>query len=857
MVNPAVTATSGRWHAYLLPALGLLIFTAVIYTLHHTLQHLSWAEVVAQVHSISGKNLLLGCLLAASSYLVLCNYDRLAVRYLGKSVPFTALIPLSFTAFAIGHNVGVAALSGGSIRYRAYSLRDFSATEIATIIGFCTLTFFLGASLLLGVALIFEPVSVFERLKLPATLMRSAGALLCLVPVVYLVWAAVSRPMLNIRGWSFNPPTLRIAFGQILTGSLDLILAASIIYIFLPAGTAVTFPAYLSAYLVAMGVGVVSSVPGGIGVFEGLMLLQLPAIPQTNLLGAILLFRVIYYAIPLFIAATILCVQEVLLRKNHLHKMASRAGLWVGQAAPQVLGVLVFLMGATLLLSGSSNPIGVRMEAITQVVSLPLIEASHMLNSLTGVALLFVARGLYRRLNGAYHLTIWLLVAGIAFSLLKGLDYEEAGILALALLFIWLGRAEFHRTASLLDQRFTPAWLFSIALVVGGSVWLGMFVYRHIEYQDSMWWQFALDGNAPRMLRGSLVAICALVAFGFLRLLRPTPPEPTDLSAQELIQAKALAVSSDRSLANVALLGDKRILFNEDLTAFIMYQISGGSWIALGDPVGDDTQFESLIWKYRELCDRHSARCVFYQVTQKYLPQYLDVGLSLSKLGEDARVSLPEFSLQGGHRAEFRQARSRASRENCLFEVVPAESVPAIMAELATVSDCWLATKSAHEKGFSLGTFDPVYLANFDCAVVKKDGVIVAFANLWRAGSVEISVDLMRFSDAAPKGIMDFLFIETILYGQAQGYSWFSLGMAPLSGLEHHELASTWHKIGNTIFERGESFYNFEGLRAFKDKFDPEWEPCYLAAPGGLATPQVLFDATILISGGLKEIFVH
>jgi phosphatidylglycerol lysyltransferase len=148
-------------------------------------------------------------------------------------------------------------------------------------------------------------------------------------------------------------------------------------------------------------------------------------------------------------------------------------------------------------------------------------------------------------------------------------------------------------------------------------------------------------------------------------------------------------------------------------------------------------------------------------------------------------------------------------------------------------------------------------MENFDCAVVRKAGVVVAFANLWRAGTEEISVDLMRFNDAAPKGVMDYLFVETILYGQAQGYKWFSLGMAPLSGLESHELASTWHRVGHTIFEHGESFYNFEGLRAFKDKFDPEWEPRYLAAPGGLATPRVMYDAAVLISGGLKEIFVR
>ena len=266
--------------------------------------------------------------------------------------------------------------------------------------------------------------------------------------------------------------------------------------------------------------------------------------------------------------------------------------------------------------------------------------------------------------------------------------------------------------------------------------------------------------------------------------------------------------------------------------------------------------FPELIWSFRELSDRLDKRCVFYQVSSAYLPLYIDLGLSFSKLGEEAMVSLQDFSLEGKKRSQFRQARNKAQREGASFELIPAALVAPLLPELRQVSDDWLKSKNVHEKGFSIGAFNTSYLQRFDVGVVKVDGAVVAFANLWPAGDKSIlSVDLMRHSEGAPKGIMDYLFTELMLWGKENGYQSFSLGMAPLSGLEHHALATLWNKIGNLIFRFGDEFYNFEGLRFFKQKFAPEWEPRYLASPGGLALPRVLIDATTLISGSVKGVF--
>ncbi len=303
-------------------------------------------------------------------------------------------------------------------------------------------------------------------------------------------------------------------------------------------------------------------------------------------------------------------------------------------------------------------------------------------------------------------------------------------------------------------------------------------------------------------------------------------------------------------------MGDKRVLFSEARDAFLMYQVSGRSWIALGDPVGRRESHEELVWHFRELSDRHGGWTVFYQVSGERLPLYVDLGLAALKLGEEARVPLADFSLEGSARAELRTQRRRAERDGATFEVIAPARLEAFLPRLQAISDNWLEDKAVAEKSFSIGAFSQEYVRNFPVALVRCEGDPVAFATLWAAGDGdELSIDLMRFGPDAPRGAMDFLFVELMLWARAQGFQWLNLGMAPLAGLEQHPLAPAWHRVGNFVFRHGEHFYNFDGLRRYKAKFYPQWESKYLASPGGLVLPRVLLDVSKLVSGGLRELF--
>ncbi len=842
---------------FFLPVVAAGIFCLAIWILVREAQTISLQDVLVQFKALSPAVLAISGLLALASYLILTLYDFLALHYVAAGLPYPRVAPVSFSAFAIGHNVGLSSLSGGAIRYRAYSLAGLSAARIALVVGFIPLTYSLGSAILLGVTLLVDPVAL-RILPLGPLLLQLLGLLLLVVPLLYLGWNALRRTPMEIMGWVIRPPGVRIGLGQCLLGSVDLVIASCVLYVLLDASVDLPFLPFLGAYLLAMVAGVISNVPGAVGVFESAMLLLLPDVPVALLLGAILAYRLLYYLIPLLLALVLVVAHEIVEHREKLRSLSEKGMAWGTRLVPQSIGAAVFLVGAYLVI-GAAIPLGhLEQGALERIIPLPVLEMSHLLSSAIGVGLLLLARGLYRRLHGAYRATLILLVmASLSMFIHRDSVAQTSLLLGIALL-TWLSRAEFYRGRGLLDQRFDPSWLLSILVVLAVAVGLGIFVHRHSEYSDQLWWQFTLQGDASRMLRAGLLAMIIAGVFAGLRLLRGHLRPTAEAVDPDLSRLGAIIAQSTRSDANLALLGDKKFLFHPAGDAVLMYQGSGHSYISMGDPLGNPERFEELAWSFLELCDLQNVRCVFYEVGESHLPVYIDLGLSFSKLGEEGRVNLVDFDLASSRRAGLRHAVNRSKRDGVAFSVVPAAEVPPILAELRQVSDEWLQARAAREKGFSLGYFEAAYLANFDCAVMRIDGRIVAFANLWQcAAAGELSLDLMRFGSAAPKGVMDAMFAQVMQWGRERGYRWFSLGMAPLSGLERGSLAPAWNKLGNLVYRFGDHFYNFEGLRQYKEKFEPEWTPRYLAGKGGIHLPGTLLDTTVLISGGVRGVFLQ
>ncbi|CAI8760404.1 phosphatidylglycerol lysyltransferase [Pseudomonas chlororaphis] len=860
--NQPVAATRLRWlellSKYRQPigmVVTLLLFGIALIACRHLLSELDLYALHDSILDVP-KPALLGALAATVvGFVILLGYEWSASRYAGVNLPPRTLALGGFTAFAIGNAIGLSLLSGGSVRYRLYARHGVGAGDVAHMTLFASLS--LGCALppLAALATLSNLPAASAALRLSEGLLASiAGAvlLLCTILVIGIYRRRLPEQplpdnlLVKAGRRTLRLPGRRLTLLQLLITALDVAAAATVLYLLLP--EAPPFGAFLLVYLLALAAGVLSHVPGGVGVFEAILLAAFAdKLGAAPLAAALLLYRLIYVILPMLVACVLLLINEAQRLFQTRQSLRAASGL----AAP-ILAVLVFLSGVVLLFSGVTPEIDTRLQHIGFLIPHRLVDASHFGASLVGVLCLLLAQGLRRRLSAAWILTTILLLVGAVLSLLKGFDWEEASLMTLTASLLAIFRRSFYRPSRLTELPFSPLYLVASVCVLGASIWLLLFAYQDVPYSHQLWWQFTLDADAPRGLRSLLGAAVLLVVVSLTWLLRTARPVIHLPNGEELDRAAKILMASSQPDGGLSLTGDKALLFHPNDDAFLMYARRGRSLVALYDPIGPTQQRAEMIWQFRDLCDVHHARPVFYQVRAENLPYYMDIGLTAIKLGEEARVDLNRFDLEakGKEMKDLRYTWNRGTRDGLSLEIHEAGHAP--MDELKVISDAWLTGKNVREKGFSLGRFSEDYLKHFRIAIIRFEGRPVAFANLLETYSHDLaSLDLMRAHPEAPKLTMEFMMVGLIQHYKNHGYARFSLGMVPLSGLQPRRGAPLTQRLGSMVFRRGEQLYNFQGLRRFKDKFQPDWEPRYMAVPAGLDPLVALADTAALIAGGL------
>jgi len=836
--------------SYLLPG---IIFALALWTLDQQLHHLRSSYILKSVASVPLSHIGIAVFFTILSYAVLTGYDYLATRHINHPLSYKQTARSSFISTSISYSTGFNFLTGSSLRYRLYSMYGLTFLEIWEIIVFCVSTFWVGFCFVAGLLFTFYPVRLpaySPEIPVPLNII---GVLLLLLFAAYFFFSFRKRDF-EIKGYRIRFPEPKIAFLQLALSSADYLLSGSIIYFLLPPNTQLTLLHVLVFFALAQLAGLISMVPGGLVVFETVMLFMLkPYFGTVDVIRPLLIFRAVYYFLPFLLGFLALIFCEFEARKEFLKKAGKVTYSSFSEVTPQIFSVLIFLGGISLLFSGAlpSNPEYLR--ELPYIVPLPLIEASRFFGSIIGLLLLLLANGLWKRIDGAYVLSLIVLLLGGIFALLQDFDYQEAAVLFILSVLLLPSRKHFYRKSSLLHQSFSRENIIAIILVLVSFIWLGLFSYRNVEYSNELWWQFGVNSQASSFLRAVVGIVFMLLVLGIMKMLSPFSKDIHLPGPEELELAKTILRDSPETWGNLALSGDKYLLFDAGKKAFLMYGVSGKSWIAMGDPVGKSDQIKELIWDFYEMSKLHQGRAVFYEISEKYIPIYLDLGLTLIKIGEEAKIPLDSFTLEGSAGKDFRYAVKNVEKKGYWFEIIPPERVTALIPELKKVSDAWLEMKTGKEKGFSVGFFDEKYLSNFPLGIVRNETEIVAFANIWTgADTEEFSIDLMRYNSSAPA--MDYLFVKLILWGKENGYKHFSLGMAPLSGLEKRQFAPLWHKVGALIFANGDYIYNYKGLRAYKEKFNPVWNPKYIALPTGFKKSLALKDIAALISG-MKDPF--
>ena len=828
--------------ALLVCALLLLGFQRLTQSLdyHAVIKHLRRLPLIAVVEALAAM---------ALSYLGLIGRDAVALRYIGVRLPLPTLCLGAITGSALGNVAGFSVLTGGAVRYRIFGPTGVRAEQVARMSVLTGATFSLGLVVLSGLSAAIAAPTVGAVLGVPSSRILAGGLAALALSGGLIAWSATGEHVIRVRGLHFELPGFDFNIAQLGLIALDVFGAGLVLWALLPAAH-VGFAAFIALYTVAMLLGVIAHTPGGIGVFEAAMLYALGGtVPASAAVAALLAYRAIYFGLPLLLSAGLLAAFETRTAARWLRRArAPAAGR--ERLAPIFLGVITFAIGVMLVVSGATPAFNQRLELLHDVLPLWVLEGSHLLGSVLGVWLLFVARGLLQRLDAAWWLALCVAAASLLLSLAKGLAFVEAGILGFLIVLLLLTRGHFRRPASLFRKPFTLGWWVSIAIVLAVAFWVLFFAFRRVPYSQDLWWQFELDEKAPRALRATVGAALFASAVALWQMLRLTPGKLTAPSALDLSDAERIVRRQERSDAMLAMMGDKTFLFSPSRTAFLMYARRGRSWVALYDPVGPREEWAGLIRQFVALAHANGGRAAFYQVRPESLPLYLDAGLRLLKLGEEARIQLPEFGLEGSRRANLRYALKRGERDGLTAEVVAPNGLAAVLPTLNTISEAWLRGRRGREKGFSVASFGSANLKSQSVMLVRQHGAPVAFAAFMTTDlHTDATVGAMRHTPEASPYAMEYLFTKLALHLKQTGYTTFSLGMAPLSGLTPSPLARRWHRVAHLVWRYGGRVYNFQGLRTFKSKFGPVWEPRYLAASGSMGSFLALADIAVLAGG--------
>jgi phosphatidylglycerol lysyltransferase len=503
-----------NWRRFL-PYIGgiaaLLVFAAALVILHSHAQAYRPSEVRRALRTLQAWQPFAALGLAAASYLLLTLYDVLALRHIGRTLPYRGVALASFTGYAFSHTLGFGSLIGPSIRYRIYTPMGLSAGEVAETSAFVIVTFMTGIIAVFPLVALLDPSSL-ETLGIsrPAGIAIGTLGLLLMAGYVGLGWW-IERPI-RLFGYPLHLPRPRTAGAQIALSVADLSLVAAVLYACLPHASAVGYPHVLAVYVLAFVAGLISHVPGGLGVFDAVVVVGLSArLPADQILAGLLAFRVMYQLVPLVGAGVLFGAVEALAARQWFAQTVEKISIWTGAVGPTVLAGCTFTGGVVLLFSNAMPVSDARLRLVETVLPLAVLETSHFIGSIDGVLLLLFAYGMQQRLRWAWALSAVLLCAGVVSLMLKGFAWEEAIALLLLLLALLPARREFYLASSPPSQQNAFGWLVAIAVVLTATFWLGLFSYKHLD--DAEWWRFTLHDNASRFLRASIaVAIVALGA---------------------------------------------------------------------------------------------------------------------------------------------------------------------------------------------------------------------------------------------------------------------------------------------------------------------------------------------------------
>jgi uncharacterized membrane protein YbhN (UPF0104 family) len=625
-----------------LPAvLGVALLIGALYVVQKEFRHLRLRDIETALSDIPLRALAIAFLWTVLSYGVLTIYDRLGTIYAGHKVRYGRVAFASFCAYALSHNLGFAAVSGAAVRYRLYAHWGLTPLQIAKTVAFCSLTFGLGGMVLGGAILFIEPRAVpFFGQHLPVGVLYAAGALLWVTVIGYVTLSRILGTVC-LFGHKLDLPGWRMAILQVILATVDVAITASIFYALLPPTPHLTWPIFLGVYVASYTAGLAANLPGGIGVFDTAMLLGLdPYLSAPHIVGAIVVFRLYYYVIPLFLAGFLFTGNEILLRGGVLLRRVERLGAMQALArwsepdfAVASATGLVALAGVMLLSVGILAP-QPDFSWIDPDFAEMANQAGQFVPSLIGAGLIVLAIGLSHRVNLAWGATLFLLVLAAAFTATQGERLWIAGTLVVIAILVAPLRSCFYRHANLLSGPLQPSSAISLFALVICIFALASTRPRVHLMANNAWWQVIMSREVPNSLRLTVALAVVLALIAIWRLVRPGKVRwlPWDAIARQRLALLGGTIPPAKA---------DGMVMGEAERAGIPFRRCAGVLLGLGDPMGAKADHVSAIWRLRDLAQQEGLDPAFWRAGPELLKVYGDLGLTALPLGADG-LPLPE-----------------------------------------------------------------------------------------------------------------------------------------------------------------------------------------------------------------------
>ena len=610
---------------------GVVLLIAAIWVVQKEFRSLSMADIRNSLAAIPPLTLWIAAGWTLLAYAVLTIYDRLGSVYAGYPVSYARTSLASFCAYTLAHNLGFAAVSGAAVRYRFYAAWGLPPLAIAKVVAFTSLTFGLGGFALGGLVLVVEP-EVVPGLgeHVPHWAMSIIGLAMWALVIAYVTLSRI-RSHVTIFKHRIDLPGFRMAVAQTALATVDVAVTAMIFYVLLPEAEGLTFLRFLGIYVAAYTAGIAASLPGGIGVFDGAILIGLaPWLTPAQVVGALLLFRLYYYIVPLFLAGILFAGFEIAQRRHALVRFAAEQRVADALEVPAIAGLVG--LGGALLIFGGALPAGG--TAVAEWAGYEAAVASHFAASLIGSLLLVMGYGLLRRLTLAWGAGIVLLITGAMICWLRADGWWIWGAFLLVAGLLAAMRSAFYRSARLMREPLAGASLLPLVVVGLCALMLALVSYGGKVATES-WWEVVISPLAPDSLRFAVGLAAVLLLVAVVRLLRPARLVPEAWSPEIRARLRGLGAEAPE-LADGA-------VFGEGGRAGFGFVKRNGIWLGLGDPAGEERDRVSAIWRFRDMCEQAGVDAAFWRVGPGLLRVYGDIGLTAFPVGAPLPGDGPRF----------------------------------------------------------------------------------------------------------------------------------------------------------------------------------------------------------------------